>query len=485
MENPVRPESETVQDTRPNPYRGLEVFREQDEKYFFGRDNYTETLINFLDHKPLIAVVGPPGIGKSSLIYAGLIPHLCRQGNWGITCFRPGEHPIHSLSAAVVSLLKSHTSDKKRLLKIEKLAQKFLLRKLNLKDIFEAIFTRNPHARMLLFADQFEDIYILCREETERRRFIDELLTSCANLKYSQFSVIITLRADFLGKALSYRPFADALQNADLKLGPMNRNELREIIEKPPTLLNVKIEDGLTDYILNEINEEAPSLPLLAFALTKLWEKQTHGTLTHFAYNEIGGVENALASYADSVYEGLRPEEQARARNFFKQLIRPREAFETNWYMAASAKLEPDEQEVAKKLAESRLIAIRQNDTTGQIAEFAHECLITGWRRLREWLETDREFQTWRERLKTEIQRWEQNNYKSKYLLKDGPLTEAEDWMKKRRELMKAEEQEFVEAGVNIRKKSQRRRKASIAAAIIAAFMAVILGLLWDSNPFL
>lgn len=485
MENPVRFESEAVQQTRPNPYRGLEVFREADEKYFFGRDNYTKKLIKFLEHKPLIAVVGPSGIGKSSLIYAGLVPHLRRQGNWGITWFRPGQHPIHSLSAAMVSLLKSHTSDNERLLKIEKLSQKFVSGKLRLKDIFEAIFARNPHARMLLFADQFEELYILCREETERRRFIDELLTTCANLKFSQFSVVLTLRADFLGKALSYRPFADALQNADLKIGPMNHNELKEIIEKPANLLNVKIEEGLTDYILNEVKDEAADLPLLSFALTKLWEKKTHETLTHFAYNEIGGVENALASYADRICEGLEPEEQARARNFFKQLIRPKASIEREPYLSACVNVEPADWELAIKLAESRLIVIRQNETAGETAEFAHEALIKGWPRLREWLDADREFHTWRERLRTAMHRWEQNNYNSLHLLKNTLLSEAEDWLKKRREQMKAEEQEFVEASLSFRKKSQRRRKAGIAAVIIAIVTAVFLGFLWNSNPFL
>src|SRR5207302_10314751 len=115
------------------------------------------------------------------------------------------------------------------------------------------------------------------------------------------FNLVLTLRADFVAHALSYPPFVDVLQYADLKLGPMNTQELQDAIKKPAEKLHVRIEDDLSERILREVSQEPSRLPLLEFALTLLWARQKDRKLTHAAYTEIGGVEKALAEHAEEV----------------------------------------------------------------------------------------------------------------------------------------------------------------------------------------
>ncbi|TAE98284.1 MAG: hypothetical protein EAZ78_24400 [Oscillatoriales cyanobacterium] len=152
----------------------------------------------------------------------------------------------------------------------------------------------------------------------ESQRWLDSLLTAIQGI--SQLTIVLTLRADFLGQALSYRPFADALQEADVKLGPMNRPELYRAIAQPAQKVGMLIEEGLTERILDAVEGEPGNLPLLEFALTLLWEKPRNGRLNHAAYKEIGGVESALALHAQEVYDKLNPTEKRVAKRIFLEL---------------------------------------------------------------------------------------------------------------------------------------------------------------------
>ena len=129
------------------------------------------------------------------------------------------------------------------------------------------------------------------------------------------------MRADFFGHALSYRPLSDALQGAVQNLGPMSRQELRRAIEEPAAQMQVEPEKELTNRLIHDLKEQSGSLPLLEFALTELWSKQKYGMLTHEAYEEIGGVEEAFANHAESVYAQLDEADQIRTQRLFMQLV--------------------------------------------------------------------------------------------------------------------------------------------------------------------
>jgi WD40 repeat protein len=308
------------------PYRGLFAFREEDAPFFKGRSAFTQMLVEAVQQQSLVAVIGPSGSGKSSVVFAGLIPQLRSEQKWRIVTFRPGDRPFRNLAAKLVPLLETGGSETDQLLEINK--QTIALRQgdLALRDVVTRILEKNFGERLLLVVDQFEELYALCRDARERLLFLDSLLEA---VNYTpNFTLVLTLRADFLGQALSYRPFGDALQYADLKLSPMNREELLAAVEQPATMLGVTIESGLTERIIDAVSAEPGDLPLLEFALTTLWAKQRDAQLTHAAYEEIGGVEAALSRYAEEAYGRLNEEEKERARRIFIQLVRPGEGTE-------------------------------------------------------------------------------------------------------------------------------------------------------------
>ncbi len=184
--------------------------------------------------KPLVAVIGPSGSGKSSLVFAGLFPRLYQEGNWYIASFRPRDRPFRALAATLIPLLENQMSETDLLVQIKKLAEPLQQRELALYDVVERIIQKHRAARLLLFIDQFEELYTLCRIAEDRQCFLDILLEAVQAASQQQtlnFTLVLTLRADFFGQVLLYRPFADALQNADLKLSSMNRQELQDTIK--------------------------------------------------------------------------------------------------------------------------------------------------------------------------------------------------------------------------------------------------------------
>jgi energy-coupling factor transporter ATP-binding protein EcfA2 len=299
------------------PYRGLFAFQQKDAPFFFGRETFTEQLMAAVQKKSLVAVIGPSGSGKSSVVFAGLIPRLQQVGAQGlaplhIASFRPGDRPFRNLARQLVPLLETQMSEIDQLVEVNKLATALQQGNLALQDVVTRIQEKNSGDRLLLVADQFEELYTLCQDVQERQIFLIRLLEAVNQTR--NFNLVLTLRADFLGYALSYRPFADALQNADVKLGPLNRQELQDAVQKPAEKQGVKLEQGLTERILEAVAEEPGNLPLLEFALTQLWEKQSNGKLTHAAYDAIGGVEKALSNHADDVYAQLTDEEQKQVQ---------------------------------------------------------------------------------------------------------------------------------------------------------------------------
>jgi energy-coupling factor transporter ATP-binding protein EcfA2 len=280
------------------PYRELFAFQEEHAEFFFGRSGFINDLVQAVKTKPLVAVVGASGSGKSSLVFAGLLPRLRQEGSWLIESFRPEKQPFNRLAAAFVHQLEPELGKSDRIDKAINLAN--TIRQHGFAYVLSEILQEHPGKQLLLVVDQFEELYTVCSEE-ERDRFIDILL---AGINDSLgLKVVLTLRADFCGQAYTCRSLADALQSADLKLGSMNGEELREAIERPAQLMEVELEEKLTERLLEDVKQEPGNLPLLEFALTELWKKQRQRRLTHQAYAEIGGVAKALANHAETVVD--------------------------------------------------------------------------------------------------------------------------------------------------------------------------------------
>jgi WD40 repeat protein/tRNA A-37 threonylcarbamoyl transferase component Bud32 len=476
----------------PCPYRGLYAFREQDAGYFFGREVFTDGLIEAVEERSLVAVVGASGSGKSSVVNAGLLPQLRQasalrgaQGRaWAIADFRPGVDPFYGLATALLPLLETELSVTDQLVEIRKLAGALNGGEVLLSDVVEQfLHTSSEHGRLLLVIDQFEELYTLVPEAETQRRFVD-LLLEAVNVHWDRegetFVLLLVMRADFLGQALSHRGFSDALQTAALNVGPMTRWELAQVIENPARKQGVSFESGLIERILDDVGVEPGNLPLLEFALTQLWEQQATGALSHAAYEAIGRVQGAVAGYADQVFAGLDASQQELARRAFTQMVRPGEGTEDTRRLALREELGDEEWELVQELADARLVVTGQEIADGQeTVEVVHEALIQNWDQLRGWMTADRAFRSWQERLRAAMHAWEASERDEGALLRGGPLAEAEDWLAERSTELSEAEQMYIEESVGLREHRQatreRRRRVTIFALVGGLIIALVL----------
>jgi len=254
------------------PYRGLYHFSPDDADVFFGREVFVQELFAATQTRNFIPVLGASGSGKSSVVLAGLVPKLQNEGHWLFTHFRPGSDPFYALAEALVPLYTSGDSTT-QIVQTSKLAKSLGNGDINLPNILSHIQKKHPNHQVLLIADQFEEIYSLCADNKIRHSFLDTLLASfqsCSAQSRYNHVLVATMRADFLGNALSYPQFGELLRNTDIKVRSMNREELTQVIEKPADKLGVSFEAGLVQRILDDVEDEPGNLPLLEFALTEL-----------------------------------------------------------------------------------------------------------------------------------------------------------------------------------------------------------------------
>lgn len=323
-----------------------------------------------------------------------------------------------------------------------------------LQDLVERIVQRDADThRLLLVADQFEELYTLVPETSERQRFLDVLLNAVNNAP--GFTLILTLRADFFSQAIASRSFRDALQQFSPELlGPMNRQELQQAIALPAQQLGVQLEDGLTERIINAIYNSPGHLPLLEFALTQLWATQSDRCLTHQAYDEIGGVEESLANHAEAVYGKLRDSDRQCSQRVFIQLVHPGEGTEDTRRLATRAEVGEENWDLVTHLASesARLVVSNRNETTNEeTVEIIHEALIRGWGRLGQWMRIDRAFRRWQERLRVAIRQWEASGTDEGALWRGGLLVEAQDWLQQRLDELSSAERRFIQKSLQLR----------------------------------
>ncbi len=418
----------------PCPYKGLAAFKEKDKDDFFGRDKFVEDLSKYLSKNPLVALIGNSGSGKSSVVFAGLVPKLKEEG-WLIVDFRPQYDPFYELASSLVSF-ETDLTKRKRLKETKGYAEDF---KNNTLDIFEVIksIAKEKEKPLLLIADQFEELFTLNPKKNLQHKFLDHLVTIAkGKQRLFKFRFILTMRSDFVSRALHHTEFGKILNKSTQMLTAMSREELKEAIEEPAKKHNVSLEAGLTDTILDDVltdkdkSDVAGRLPLLEFALTELWQKQENLTLTHKAYEAIGKVEGALARHAEEVFKGYKPKEQKQLEYIFTQLVRPGEGTEDTRQICTKKQLGQKSWDLVAELANERLLITGTLDKEGkkeETVEVIHEALIRRWQKLREWVDTNREFLTWRNHLRHTIELWEKEKKDESILLQGRRLEQAEE----------------------------------------------------------
>ncbi|RUS95302.1 hypothetical protein DSM106972_090780 [Dulcicalothrix desertica PCC 7102] len=465
-----------------NPYRGLSAFQESDAPFYFGRDKFIADLLNVVYNMPLISVIGASGSGKSSVVFAGLVPRLRSAHDVEIISFRPENKPFDNLVIALSHLdpnIRDAASKFDSRLAQMSLDLDWCHDETKLHNYIQDIISVSKYHRLVLIVDQFEEIYTLT-EETERHSFLKALYLVIKHT--SNFTLVLTLRADFLGIVLNSL-FGKALQEyTPLLLAPMNSEELRDAIEKPAALMKVELHFGLTNKLIDDLGNHPGRLPLLEFALTQLWEKQENWFLTHQAYEGIGGLEKALALHADEALRNLSESEKQQAERVFIQLVRPGEGTQDTRRVATRYDVGKKNWGLVKRLADERLVVTGWDETEKiETVEIAHEALIQEWRTLQKWIETNREFRIWQERLKQEIRDWVSSAQNPEALLQGVRLAVAEDWYKQRTDEITSQARLFITASIKWRKKEQqkllRRRQLTIFTLTSVLIITLMLAL--------
>ncbi|MEQ9000518.1 MAG: PDZ domain-containing protein [Coleofasciculus sp. B1-GNL1-01] len=471
----------------------MSAFRLEDADAFFGREVFLEGseraigLVNAVQQYPIVGVIGSSGSGKSSVIFAGLLPKLLIKQEWLWISFRPGNRPFYNLSYQLTSLLYSKKSEVDILRENSKLAKSLREQKIQLSDVVEHILRKlERNIKFLLIVDQLEELYTLCQSTRDRECFLQQLLSSvelAAPRSEVKLHIVFTLRADFYGYVLAYRPFRDVLQQYPPQLlSGMTREEMRQAIECPAIQLGIKLEEKLADRILDDVGEEPGNLPLMEFALTLLWSKQRRGLLTHVAYSQIGEVKQALANHAEQIYTSLSVFEQKSAQKLFLQLVHISEnALDTRKIITRS---EASNWDLVTYLSsqEARLVVTGCNQETGEeTVEVVHEALIRGWERLRQWILADRKFRIWQDNLRSIISQWLRNSKDEGSLLRGQALAEAREWFHVRRADFALIEEEYIEASLILLRKEQRiknaRRRRTIIGLIVFSIIALLLSI--------
>lgn len=454
------------------PYRGLLYFREEDAPFFFGRETAIAQLISAVRQHNLVAVVGASGSGKSSVVRAGLVPELrkARDHAWDVATIVPTDRPVHALAAVLMPFLEPSMTETDRLVETNKLAEALLSQTIKLREVVDCVLAKQPSMdRLLLIADQWEELFTLCKDDGARQCFIDNILEATATTK---LSAVLTLRGDFFGRAITdYRPLSDRVQGAQVNLGPMTPAELRLAIEEPARKVALTFEDHLVDLILAHSEYEPGNLPLVEFVLSLLWEQRRGGELHYEAYQAMGQLKGAIAAKAESLYGHLSKQDQQRVQQIFLRLVRPGEGEADTRRRATFTELGKELRGPAQTLVDNRILVSSRLASSGEdTIEVSHEALIRQWGRLKKWVDGERTFIAWQQDLCETLRQYEKSKHSSDLLLRGRSLTDALDWLQKKPEYFSLREEHFIKASQN------RKIRQRVAAAIVTCLMLLVIG---------
>ena len=493
------------------PYRGLDAFREEDAAFFFGRGGASEPespigqLLRKVREHPFVMVVGRSGSGKSSLVYAGLMPALRRERDqfWNVLSLRPGPAPLRALAAAFNPRADDEGAAEYQT-KITREADNLrtgdpeLLSHMIRDELDRA---QGKPDRLLLYVDQWEELYAQAPSGSDKERaaqhaadvnrFIDLLLTAA---RTAPVAVVGSVRADFYDPLIAHQELRSLLPTRQVLLGSMPRSELERTIVEPARKVGLSFDPpGLVQRILDDAGEDEGMLPLLQYALKETWALRKGAAMTGDAYARCGGVREAIRVTAERAFAALSSQDQQAARRLFLRLVTPGEGQEDTRARAAMP-VEPAQRKIVEQFADprTRLLVTGSDRARRPTVEVAHEALIRTWPRLRDWIDASRERLRARAAVLQAKADWEQNDKRGDMLLPPGLQLErarsliadpgdiTTDDIKEFISLSSAREETEQKKAENAHRRQVRNRNFVIAGVSCLALLAGWLG--WNAK---
>jgi serine/threonine protein kinase/DNA-binding SARP family transcriptional activator/WD40 repeat protein len=452
-----------------NPYKGLRAFREADASEFQGRSALVAALAARVDTEAFVAVVGPSGSGKSSLVHAGLIPLLRAEGAFVVSMV-PGTDPLAELEAALRRVTTAADAGGLR---------DRLLGRDGLVDIAAEVVPENM--QLVLVVDQFEELWTLVESERVRDRFTELLVGAAEHREFMR--VVVTLRADLYDRPLQHHSLGPIVRDATFAVTTMTAAELQEAIVLPAERVGVRFEGGLVATIIDEVVSRAGALPLLQFTLTELYEQRTSATVTAASYAELGGIGGALARRAEELYEETPEGSRPDVRRLFTQLVTPGDEGDDLRRRATLPELADVATDVVDRYRANRLLVLDHHPITREpTIEVAHEALLREWPRLREWIDEDRDAIRIRRALTQAASEWSERGRDESELYRGTRLAAADEvaalaplaarereFIVASRELADRERAEAEQRVAHQARQNRRLRALLTAAAVLLA----------------
>jgi DNA-binding SARP family transcriptional activator len=441
------------------PFKGLDFFDLADAAYFFGRERIVAELLARSAESGLVGIVGQSGVGKSSLLRAGVLAALGRgelpgSVDWRQVVLRPGERPPGQLTRALGG-----------------------------REIDAALAELSAGERLVIAVDQLEELFTSCEREDERVAFLEQLCLAASDVRRRAL-VLVAVRGDYYTSFVSYPKFAELLSAQHVLVGPMDRGELADAIEQPAARAGLEIERPLVDALVSDAAGQSGGLPLLSAMLVELWQARDGRALRYEGYRAGGGMHAAVARLAEAAYVRLGDAQQQIARTVMLRLAGERDGALVR-RRAAVAELERigGANPVVAALINARLLTL----SDGRI-ELSHEALLREWPRYRGWLEEDRVGRRLQAHVTTAAAEWEAQARDPGELYRGARLASALDWAAQHDDQLNTLEREFIQASrleserMTRRQRAQNRRLRSlllgVGVLLIVALLAGVVALI-------